>query len=206
MPEKRAREATEEKVMAIRKLTTKEAVEVVSEMKRGRKFIRGTKGQDLKLRVTIESLATGSQYEADALLDSGATGSCVNKDYVEAQGLQIKKLPLPLPVYNADGTLNEGGAIEGFVEVRMLIGDHAERIKLAVTNLGKTDIFLGLDRLRYHNPNIDRAESTLTIDRCTQPCEFVKKCCKTQRFRGRLRKQRVDVDKGSGRNAKASRR
>ena len=159
--------------MAIRKLTTKEAVEVVSEMKRGRKFIRGTKGQDLKLRVTIESLATGSQYEADALLDSGATGSCVNKDYVEAQGLQIKKLPLPLPVYNADGTLNEGGAIEGFVEVRMLIGDHAERIELAVTNLGKTDIFLGLDWLRYHNPNIDWAESTLTFDRCPDRCGYM---------------------------------
>ena len=71
-----------------------------------------------------------------------------------------------MPVYNADGTLNVGGSIEGFAEVRLVIGDHAEKIELAVTNLAKFDIFLGLDWLRLHNPNIDWTASTLTFDRC----------------------------------------
>ena len=52
-----------------------------------------------------------------------------------------------MPVYNTDGTLNADSSIEGFVEVRMTIGDHSEKIELAVTNLGKMDIFLGLDWL-----------------------------------------------------------
>ena len=37
----------------------------------------------------------------------------------------------------------------------MIVGDHAEWIELAVTNLGSTDIFLGLDWLHFHNPSID---------------------------------------------------
>lgn len=173
MTEKRAREATEEKVTAIRKLGEAEAVQVVTELKRARRFIRGTKGPDMKLKLTIESIATGNQWETTGLLDSGATGSCVNKEFVEKNGLQVKELPVNLPVYNADGTLNEGGAIEGFVEVRMMIGDHAERIELAVTNLGKTDIFLGLDWLRYHNPNINWTDSTLMFDRCPDRCGYM---------------------------------
>ncbi len=155
MPERREREATEEKVMAIRALTKEAAVEVVTELKKLRKYIRGTKGQDMKLRVTIASVHTGSEWETSALLDSGATGSCVNKEFVEKNRLPIKELPVKLPVYNADGTLNEAGAIEGFVEVRMKIGNHAKKIELAVTNLGKTSIFLGLDWLQYHNPTIN---------------------------------------------------
>ncbi len=90
---------------------------------------------------------TGSEWETSALLDSGATGSCINKEFIKKNGLPIKELPVKLPVYNADRTLNKEGATKGFVEVRMKIGDHAEKIELAVTNLGKTSISLGLDWL-----------------------------------------------------------
>lgn len=41
---------------------------------------------------------------------------------------------------------------------------------MAVVNLGKTDFFLGLDWLCYHNPNIDWEQSTLTFDRCPDRC------------------------------------
>ena len=66
----------------------------------------------------------------------------------------------------ADGSLNEGGPITEFVEVRMVIQDHMERIQLAVTNLGKIQLFIGHEWLKKHNPNIDWLTSTLTFDRC----------------------------------------
>ena len=75
-----------------------------------------------------------------------------------------------MPVYNADGTLNADRSIDGFIEARMTIGDHSEKIELAVTNLGSTDIFLGLDWLRHHNPTIDWSESTLLFDKCPPEC------------------------------------
>ncbi len=57
---------------------------------------------------------TGSEWETSALLDSGAMASCVNEEFVEKNGLPIKEFPVKLPVYNADGTLNEGGANQRF--------------------------------------------------------------------------------------------
>ena len=80
----------------------------------------------MKLAATIESITTGTQLSASGLVDSGATGMCINKEYVIQHNLETKKLPVSLPVYNANGTLNEGGAISEAVEVRLVIGDHAK--------------------------------------------------------------------------------
>ena len=78
-----------------------------------------------------------------------------------------------MPVYNADGTLNADGSIEGFIKVRMVIGDHAEQIELAVTNLGMTDVFLGLDWLCFHNPTINWTMSEMTFDWCPSKCGYI---------------------------------
>ena len=121
----------------------------------------------------LENIATGSQISAEGLIDSGATGTCINKEFVIKHSLTTHKLPISTPVYNADGTLNEGGAIEESVEVRLVIRDHSEQMEMAVTNLGKTDFFLGLDWLHYHNPNINWEQSMLTFDRCPECCGYL---------------------------------
>ena len=138
-----------------------------------KRFVRGTKGKNLKFAAIIESLETGQQYETNALLDSGATGSCINKKFVKQNNILVQRLPIKMPVYNADGTLNADGSIEGFIKVRMVIGDHAEQIELAVTNLGTTDVFLGLDWLRFHNPTINWTTSEMTFDRCPSKCGYI---------------------------------
>ena len=173
MPDCRSREASENTVIEIRKLDQPSALEAVKCFRSRKRFIRGTKGRDLRLQVLVENIETGQTIPTTALLDSGATGSCVNRAFVDKHRLMVKPLPVKMPVYNADGTLNEGGSVEGYAEVRMMIGEHAERIELAVTNLGKTDIFLGLDWLRYHNPTIDWNESLLVFDRCPDRCGYI---------------------------------
>ena len=119
-------------------------------------------------RSMIENISNHNQIETLALLDSGATGSCVNKSFVEKHGLMIKKLPIKIPIYNANGTLNNNGSVEGFTEVRMTIGDHSERIELAITNLGSSDIFLCLKWLCLHNPDIDWSASLLSFNCCPE--------------------------------------
>ncbi|PFH45415.1 hypothetical protein AMATHDRAFT_100395, partial [Amanita thiersii Skay4041] len=57
-------------------------------------------------------LDTGMRLSATALLDSGATGLFLDKKYVEHHNLNTKKLPRAIPVYNVDGTLNQGGSIQ----------------------------------------------------------------------------------------------
>ena len=114
--------------------------------------------------VTIENISNHNQIEMQALLDSGATGSCINKSFVEKHGLMVKKLPIKIPIYNANGTLNNNGSVEGFTEVRMTVGDHSERIKLTITHLGSSDIFLSLKWLHLHNLDIDWSASLLSFN------------------------------------------
>ena len=79
VPLSREREISKNLVKDIRKLNMADAIDAINSLKDKRKFIRGTKGKDLKISVTIENISNHNQIETLALLDSGATGSCVNK-------------------------------------------------------------------------------------------------------------------------------
>ena len=54
----------------------------------------------------------------------------------------------------------------------MRLKDHTECITLAVTDLGKTDLFIGHDWLKLHNPSIDWQTSTVVFDRCPEACGY----------------------------------
>ena len=71
------------------------------------------------------------------------------------------KLPVPIPVYNADRSINSIGSIREFAIVKMRIGDHSKQIAMAMSNLSTHPIFLGYDWLRKHNPQIDWKVKTL---------------------------------------------
>ena len=47
--------------------------------------------------------------------------------------------------YNADGILNDAGAITEFVQIQLIVDNHEELINLVITNLGKTALYLGYD-------------------------------------------------------------
>ena len=91
---------------------------------------------------------------------------------MEKHEIPTQKTPLPLRVYNADGTLNGSGSITEFVEVRFSIRDHAEIMPLAVTDLGTTDVFIGYEWMKKHNPSVDWEKGTLTLDRCPLSCGY----------------------------------
>jgi len=77
---------------------------------------------------------------------------------------------MPIPVYNADGTSNEGGPIRYMIPLCMKIGEHVETITFAVTNTGPNKIILGYSWLRRHNPNIDWIHAKLLFNRCPREC------------------------------------
>ena len=110
-------EAMEQTVKEIRKLKTKDAMSAVESLKDKCKYIRGTKGHDLKFSVNVENLESSSMVETEALLDCGATGSCINQKFVEKHNLPIRKIPIKILVYNADSSLNSDGSIDGYCEL-----------------------------------------------------------------------------------------
>src|SRR5262245_65906570 len=75
-----------------------------------------------------------------ALLDCGATGLFISKDYAKKEQIETKKLSTPIPVRNVDGTLNEAGPIAEVADVILRYKGHSERAGFAVTAIGNEDI------------------------------------------------------------------
>ncbi len=49
----------------------------------------------------------------------------------------------------------------------MTIGGHTERIDLAITNLGKQDVYLGHDWLKRHNPSVNWKMQSILFGCCS---------------------------------------
>ncbi|KAG2056149.1 hypothetical protein BDR06DRAFT_852667, partial [Suillus hirtellus] len=69
----------------------------------------------------------------------------------------------PIPIYNADGTLNAGGVITDYITLQLTINDHIEHLTLGVTDLGKGELFIRHEWLKHHNCSIDWTASTLNF-------------------------------------------
>ena len=70
-----------------------------------------------KPKVKIETTDTAEKKSVTALLDSGSTGECINRDYAKSCRFNLVKLAQPIPVYNVDGTPNEAGSITEVVSL-----------------------------------------------------------------------------------------
>ena len=135
---------------------------MLHELQQKPKFIQHKRQSNnaFKIKVTIES-PSGETLDIITLLDSGCTGTTIDERFAKEKGLKTYKLPVPIPVYNADGSINSAGSIREFVIVKMRIGDHSEQIAMAMSNLSTHPIFLGYDWLKKHNPQINWKTKTL---------------------------------------------
>ena len=172
IPEGRREEVTDELLGEIRRMGKEDAEVAVGMMREPIRFVKGGRGRQLTVPVTVTRLDNSSRIGTRALVDSGCTGSCINQRFVIDYQIPTRKTPLAIPVYNADSTLNKNGSIREFATLQLTIDDHSERIDLAVTDLGDTDLFLGHDWLKIHNPSIDWTDATLCFNRCSAQCGY----------------------------------
>ena len=121
-----------------------------------------------KLAVTL--WVYGKKVQVEALVDSGATTSFINKSVVESNNLVTNKLAHPYDVYNADGTSNKQGQIKYGVRSYVEIGSHKSTHQLLVADLGDKDMILGYTYLRKHNPEIDWEKGEWRYTRCPESC------------------------------------
>lgn len=138
-------------------------------------YIRGiTEKLSTNIKVQITSLDTFSQIDLTALLDSGATGMFLDREFVRQNNLNTRRLPRPIPVYNVDGTLNQGGSIKEEVDVMMKYQEHTEKCTFAVCDLGNKEAIIGHSWLFRHNPEIDWKTGKVSFSRCPNKCHFLK--------------------------------
>ena len=122
------------------------------------------------MKVGLEKLDTHEGVTVKALLDSGATGIFIDKDFAEEQGLKLVKLDKPVEVKNIDGTDNNGGRIEYEIKCNMYFKGHVERIRVDICKLGRTKVILGMLWLAVHNPEIDWEKGEVKMTRCLPWC------------------------------------
>src|SRR5882672_7843543 len=79
-----------------------------------------------QLPLCIHTVGSNTPLLINALIDSGATGQFIDIDYVRSKNLCTQHLPRAIPVYNVDGTLNDGGYITEVINLMVHYGDHSE--------------------------------------------------------------------------------
>ncbi|THV00770.1 hypothetical protein K435DRAFT_599523, partial [Dendrothele bispora CBS 962.96] len=93
-------------------------------------------GSQMDVHCLLETIDDKRRWAVKALLDSGCTGTSVSRCFVKKNHITTMRTLKPIKVFNADGTENADGPITEYVEFRLVIGNHAEKITAAVTNLG----------------------------------------------------------------------
>jgi len=126
--------------------------------------------REVWMKVGLEKLDTHEGITVKALLDSGAMGIFMDKDFAEEQGFRLEKLDKPVEVKNVDGTNNDGGRIEYEIQCNMYFEGHVERIRVDVCRLGRTKVILGIPWLAAHNPEIDWEKGEVKMTRCPPWC------------------------------------
>jgi len=129
------------------------------------------RGTSLLLQVEIGTTDTSKLHSVKALLDSRATGSFINRDFVCSKEMNTRTLLRNIPVFNVDGFPNEAGQISEVVVAVLQYKTHSEQMLLAVSGLGKQSLILGYDWLKDHNPKIDWEKGEVEMTRCPLRCE-----------------------------------
>ena len=101
--------------------------------------------------------------ETRALIDSGASISCIDWGFVRKQRIPTQRLKTPIQARNADNSINSKGVIRFTTTLFLDIGGITRRATLYVMNLGNENVILGLPWLKDVNPSIDWAKKTLAI-------------------------------------------
>ena len=126
--------------------------------------------QSLDLNLELQTTDDGKRIITRALVDSGATGSFIDREFVRRNGISTRQLTRSMPVLNVDGTLNEAGSVTEVVDLIVKFRRHAERMLFAVTSLGRKTMILGYTWLRQHNPEIDWRTQEVKLGRCPREC------------------------------------
>jgi len=130
-----------------------------------------TRGTSLLLPVEIRTTDISELHLVEALLDCGATGSLIDRDFVCSKGMNTRTLSHNIPVFNVDSSPNEAGQISEVMDIVLCYKTHSERMLLAVSGLRKQSLILGYNWLKDHNPRIDWEKGEVEMTRCPLQCK-----------------------------------
>ena len=126
-------EVNETTIRELNTLSKTEALWYMQHLKTVPRQVRGKGKNQMDITGMVITMDTGEWISVKALLDSGCTGSCINKVFVKKHGLNTVKLPKAIPVFNADGTENALGKLTHTLQLKVVIGGHEEIMNFGVS-------------------------------------------------------------------------
>jgi len=108
------------------------------------------------------------KLKVKAVVDSGCTHTGIDEQLVKDKRIKTRPINFSFKVFNADEMKN--GEITKVAPLKIEINRHKEKLKAAVTDLDRTDMFLGHDWLVKHNPEVNWKNSTIKFTRCPENC------------------------------------
>jgi len=127
------------------------------------------------------------------LLDSGATGNFIDKDFVCTKGISTWNISRPIPVFNVDSSPNEAGQISEMVDVVLRYKTYSERMLLAISNLGKQSMILGYTWLKDHNLEVNWQTGEVQMNQCPPRCEGCHAIRKEQALRKKVEAKAINI-------------
>ena len=110
----------------------------------------------------------GKKLKVKALVDSRCMHTGIDKQLVKDKRIQTKPINFSFEVFNANGTKNR--EMTKVIPLETKINRHKETLEAAVTDLDRTDMFLGYDWLVKYNPEVDWKNGTIKFTRCPGNC------------------------------------
>ena len=105
-----------------------------------------------------------------ALVDSGCTHTRIDEQLVKEKRIQMRLINFSFEVFNVDEMKN--GKVTKVAPLKIEINRHKEQLKATVTDLNRTDIFLGHNWLVKHNPEVNWKNRTIKFMRCLGSCKM----------------------------------
>ena len=90
------KEVTEETVTLLNNLTDKDVLRALRELKKPRRHIRKMSGHQLDIEVKVQMLDDARMFPLKALLDSGSTGSCISREFMNDNKIWTRKTTIPV--------------------------------------------------------------------------------------------------------------
>src|SRR6202522_745329 len=108
----------------------------------------------VSIPIVLKTIRGNETVETKVLLDTGAEGLFMDKNYAEEHDVVLQKLPNPIIPSNVDGTLNHAGEITHFTWIQAKIDKRILLEKLWITDLGSSDVIFGFPWFKENNPQI----------------------------------------------------
>ena len=109
----------------------------------------------LHVQIGLEWLNWRKGVVADGLIDEDAPGLFIDYRFVQTHGMKMKK--------------SEIRDVRK-MEMHMFFKGHHKKVTMTVCELGKADVMLGREWMRYYHPEIDLERGEIKFTKCPMWC------------------------------------